>query len=432
MQKTVKIISLGCSKNTVDSEKLLKQLQYADYNTSYHGHDKKTDIVIVNTCGFINDAKEESVNTIIELAEARKRGEIGELYVMGCLSERYRQELEKEIPEVDQYFGVNKPAEILRHLGNDYKPAADPERILSGPPHYAYLKISEGCDRRCAFCAIPGIRGRYRSAPVDELVKETEILTDRGVKEVILIAQDLSYYGIDRYNRHMLTELCEALLGIDRVEWLRLHYLYPHSLQKDLLELMKDNPRICNYIDMPVQHISDKILSAMRRGHSSYDTKKLLYDIRNILPEAAIRSTLITGYPGETDKEFRELLEFVREFRFDRLGVFTYSHEEDTWAHKKFRDDIPMKVKKERADEIMAVQQEISLQNNIAMIGRKLTVIIDRQEQDYFVGRTEYDSPEVDQEVLVRGGEGKLKPGDFCKVQISSATEYDLEAVLAG
>jgi ribosomal protein S12 methylthiotransferase len=429
MQKNIKIVTLGCSMNTVDSEKLLKQFQYSGFNTGNRDNDNN-DIIIVNTCGFINDAKEESINTIVELAEARKRGEIGELYVMGCLSERYRDELKKEIPEVDRYFGVNKPDEILNYLVNDYRKAPDPDRILSGPSHYAYLKVSEGCNRSCAFCAIPGIRGRYISSPVEDLLAEAELLSARGVKEMILIAQDLSYYGKDRYKKQMLTPLCEKLLEISGIEWLRLHYLYPDSSHNELLKLIRDNPRICSYIDMPIQHISDNMLSAMKRKHSSRETKKILSGIRDIIPSAAIRTTIITGYPGETDRDFRELLDFIREFRFDRLGVFTYSHEEDTYAFNNFTDDIPLKIKKERAEEIMAVQQEISLQNNLSMKGREMPVIIDREEGGYFVGRTQYDSPEVDQEVIIKADTVTLKPGDIRRVLITSATEFDLEAEL--
>ena len=430
MQKSVKIITLGCSKNTVDSEKLLKQFQYAGYNVYHAENNRKTDIVIINTCGFINDAKEESVNTILELTEARKRGDIGKLYVMGCLSERYKDQLKKEIPEVDQYFGVNKPAEILKYLASGYNKSLDPDRILTGPPHYAYLKVSEGCNRNCAFCAIPGIRGRYISRSVEELVKEARILTGQGVKEIILIAQDLTYYGVDRYKKPMLTSLCEEILKNVDIEWLRLHYLYPGSIPEDLMQLMKGSPQICNYIDIPIQHISDNVLSGMKRNHSEKETRNLLSYIRTYLPEAAIRTTLITGYPGETENDFRILMDFITEFRFDRLGVFTYSHEEDTHAYNNFKDSIPEKLKRARADEIMALQQEISLQKNLSLMGKEMRVIVDKEEQGYFIARTEYDSPEIDQEILVKSGNHKLKPGDFCNVLITGATEFDLEASL--
>jgi len=429
MAKSVKIVSLGCSKNTVDSEKLLRQLQFAGYRPFTDDESLNTDIVIVNTCGFINDAKEESVDTILQLAAARKRGDIGELYVMGCLSERYRDQLIKEIPEVDRFFGVNKEEEILSCLAPAYRKMGETDRILSGPPHYAYLKVSEGCNRNCAFCAIPGIRGRYRSTPVESLVKEAEILVAGGVRELILIAQDLTYYGRDLYRRQALGDLISRILDNTGADWLRLHYLYPGSIPPGLLELMRQEPRICNYIDLPVQHISDKILTAMKRGHSEKDTRLLLEHIRNTLPEAAIRTTLITGYPGETEDDFRKLLDFVREFRFDRLGVFTYSHEEDTWAHSSLADNVPAKIKRERADIIMELQQEISFRKNLDMIGKEMLVLVDRTEGSQLVARSEYDSPDVDQEIFI-SSEGAVNAGagDFFHVRITSATEFELEA----
>lgn len=428
MSKSVKIISLGCSKNTVDSEKLLKQLNYSGFDTGIVKDGARQDIVIVNTCGFINDAREESINTILELTEAKERGEIGELYVMGCLSQKYKEELQKEIPEVDRYFGVNRPGDILRYLEKDYNKNLDPERILSGPPHYAYLKVSEGCDRQCAFCAIPGIRGRYISKPVDDLVKEAAILANGGVREIILIAQDLSYYGTDLYGQSMLVELCGRILDSTDIEWLRLHYLYPGRVGNDLLNLIRDNSRICNYIDIPIQHISDRLLRAMKRGHSEKDTRLLLSTIREQIPGAAIRTGLITGYPGETESDFMKLVDFIREFRFERLGVFTYSHEEDTHAYRKLTDNIPQKIKKERADHIMAVQQEISLQKNQLMVGKEMKVLIDRREEGYSIARSEYDSPEIDQEILISPSELDIKAGDFLNVLITGAAEFDLEA----
>ena len=429
MAKSVKIVSLGCSKNTVDSEKLLKQLQFAGYQPIPGGNMQDTDVVIVNTCGFINDAKEESVDTILELAGARKRGDIGELYVMGCLSERYRDQLIKEIPEVDRFFGVNKEEEILHSLAPNYKLLPEPARILSGPPHYAYLKVSEGFNHNCAFCAIPGIRGRYRSTPVDELVKEVKLLEAGGLREIILIAQDLTYYGRDLYGRQALVDLIRGILDNTGVDWLRLHYLYPGSIPGGLIELIKHEPRICNYIDLPVQHISDKILSAMKRGHSEKDTRNLLEHIRTILPGAAIRTTLITGYPGESENDFNKLLDFVREFRFERLGVFTYSHEEGTHAHSMFTDNIPGRIKRERADRLMELQQEISLCKNLDMAGKEMRVLIDRKEGTQLVARSEYDSPEVDQEIFI-SSEGAVKAGtgDFCKVRITSADYFELQA----
>ncbi len=430
MPESVKIVTLGCSKNTVDSEKLLRQLEYAGFSTHKQEAPEYHDIVIVNTCGFINDAKEESVNTILELIEAKKRKKIGRLIVMGCLSERYMNELRREMPEADSFFGVNKPGEILKYLQSSYHQSLDTERILTGPPHYAYLKVSEGCNRNCSFCAIPGIRGRYISKPVGKLVEEAQILTERGVKEVILIAQDLSYYGKDIYSKPMISSLCNELLEKTDIEWLRLHYLYPGSIPNDLLPLMKNSPRICNYIDIPVQHISNNILSRMKRNHSEYETRKLLSYIRDYIPAAAIRTTLITGFPGETDGDFKKLLDFVSEFRFERLGVFTYSHEEDTHAYQYLSDNIPEKIKRERADEIMAVQQQISLQKNREMVGRSIPVLIDRKENEYFISRSEYDSPEIDQEILIKKEKNKLKQGNFYNVIITGSSEFDLEARL--
>lgn len=430
MLKSVRIITLGCSKNTVDSEKLMKQLEYSGFNVDQNNDIDKAGIVIVNTCGFINDAKKESINTILELTEARKRGDIGQLYVIGCLSERYRDQLIAEIPEVDQYFGVNKPSEILKYLNCNYQKSLDPYRIISGPSHYAYLKVSEGCNRNCAFCAIPGIRGRYKSRSMEELVKETEILIGKGVKEIILIAQDLSYYGIDRYKKPLLTDLCNEILKTDGLEWLRLHYLYPGSIPDGLLELMKSNSKICNYIDIPIQHISESVLSGMKRNHSEKRTRKLLSYLREYVPEAAIRTTLISGYPVEKENDFRLLLDFISEFRFDRLGVFTYSHEEDTYAFINLSDTIPDSVKRERADKIMAIQQEISLEKNQGMIGKVMRVIIDREEDEYFIARSEYDSPEIDQEVLIRKENNAVKEGSFHNVLIERASEFDLEATL--
>lgn len=430
MSKSVKIITLGCAKNTVDSEKLLRQLQYAGYNIDFGQTGGKPDIVIVNTCGFINDAKEESINTILELTEARKRGDIGNLYVMGCLSERYRHELKREIPEVDQYFGVNKPQEILKYLSLAYNKSVDPDRILTGPPHYAYLKVSEGCNRNCSFCAIPGIRGRYISRPLEDLIDEAVILTGKGVKELVLIAQDLTYYGVDLYRKPMLTNLCKKIIDNTDIEWLRLHYLYPGSVSDELMQLMKINPRICNYIDIPIQHISDNVLKAMKRNHSADDTRKLLSYIRDYNPDAAIRTTLITGYPVETEYDFRLLMDYITEFRFDRLGVFTYSHEEDTYTYKNSADSIPEKVKRDRADKIMAVQQEISLERNLNLVGKEMKVLIDRKEGGYFMARSEYDSPDIDQEILVKADQREMHPGDFCNVLITGATEFDLKASL--
>ena len=430
MSKSVKIITLGCSKNTVDSEKLARQLDNSGYSIDLTSRESNADIVIVNTCGFINDAKEESINTILELIEARERGDIGKLYVMGCLSERYRDQLKHDIPEVDQYFGVNRPEEILDYLKSGYKNSLDPERLLSGPDHYAYLKVSEGCNRNCAFCAIPGIRGRYQSRPVKDIIEEAAFLVNRGVKEIILIAQDLSYYGKDLHRKPSLASLCESILQETEVKWLRLHYLYPGGVSNELLELIRLESRICNYIDIPIQHISDRVLSSMKRNHTGQDTRKQLQYIRDNIPGAAVRTTLITGYPGETDDDFMNLLDYVRDYRFDRLGVFTYSHEEDTYAHRNLSDDIPSKIKKERADIIMAAQQEISLERNRNLVGSIMRIIIDREEQDLYIGRTEHDSPEIDQEVLLSKKNNILERGEFYDVVITGASEFDLEAKL--
>ncbi|MEA1888089.1 MAG: 30S ribosomal protein S12 methylthiotransferase RimO [Bacteroidota bacterium] len=430
MAKSVKIISLGCSKNTVDSEKLLMQLQHAGFNVHHHDNAGKTDIVIINTCGFIDDAKEESINVILDYTEARKRGDIGQLFVMGCLSERYKDELRKEIPEADQYFGVNKPAEILGFMESDYKTSVEPDRIITGPHHYAYLKVSEGCNRNCSYCAIPGIRGRYKSRPVEELLSEAQLLANKGVKEIILIAQDLSFYGIDLYRKPMLTTLCKEILKNDSIEWLRLHYLYPGSIPDDLLSLIKKNPAICKYIDIPIQHISDNVLSAMKRNHSEDETRKLLSHIRDYLPEAAIRTTLITGYPVETENDFNKLMDFIYEFRFERLGVFTYSHEVGTPAFRNYKDIITDEIKRKRADDIMSLQQEISLAKNLSLVRKEMRVIIDRKEVGYCIARSEYDSPEIDQEVLIKAGNSNPKQGDLCNVLITGATEFDLEAKL--
>lgn len=430
MSRSVKIVTLGCSKNTVDSEKLLRQLQHSGYRIDQDGRQVKADIVIVNTCGFINDAREESIDTILELTDARERGDIGQLFVMGCLFERYREDLLKEIPEVDRYFGVNKPDEILRYLQSSYNASLNIDRILTGPGHYAYLKVSEGCNRQCSFCAIPGIRGRYRSAALEDLVEEARILSSGGVRELILIAQDLTYYGIDRYRKPVISRLCGEILSESDIEWLRLHYLYPGSIPSDLFPMMKSSPEICKYVDIPIQHITDRMLSAMKRNHSEYETKKVLSYIRDYMPEAAIRTTVITGFPGETDNDFRALLDFISDFRFERLGVFTYSHEEGTPVHGSSTDDIPEKVKRERADHIMAVQQEISLQKNLSMVGKELRVLIDREEGGYLIARSEFDSPEIDQEILIKQCGNEVPAGTFRKVRIRAASEFDMEAIL--
>ena len=394
--KKINIVTLGCSKNIVDSEKLLRQVQAGGYSIVHNSSVlSASDTVIVNTCGFINDAKEESIDTILRFVKAREAGQISNLYVMGCLAERYMDTLKSEIPEVKKYFGVNNMTGILHELGVTERKDLMTDRSLSGPGHYAYLKVSEGCDRTCSFCAIPLIRGKCISRPLEELVKEAGILASQGVRELILIAQDLSYYGLDLYGRQMLPELVSELLKTESLEWIRLHYLYPANFPIGLIEIMKANPRICRYIDIPIQHISDKMLRLMRRSHDRRETEAILNRLRNELPDAVIRTTLIAGHPGETQKEHEELKQFVESFRFDRLGVFAYSHEEDTHSWKNYTDEIPADVKESRVSELMSLQQGISSEKNEKLVGRNLKVIIDRREGEYFIGRSEYDSPEV-------------------------------------
>jgi len=424
MNKKINIVTLGCSKNLVDSEKLLRQLSAGGFEVLHNSNDT-ADTVIINTCGFIRDAKEESIDTILRFVRAKERGEIRNLYVMGCLAERYMHELKKEIPEVKKYFGVNNITDVLGEMGLKLRDDLLTERMLTGPDHYAFLKISEGCDRTCAFCAIPLIRGKYKSRPVEELVTEAEKLGNTGVKELILIAQDLSYYGMDLYKRQALPDLVKELLEITSLEWIRLHYLYPANFPMGLIPLIKENSRICRYIDIPVQHISDKMLQIMRRSHGSEETRHILNTIRKELPDAAIRTTLIAGHPGETDEDFKELRSFVSEFRFDRLGVFSYSHEEDTYSHKKYTDEVSEEIKETRVSELMEIQQEISAELNRDKKGKILKTIIDRKEGKYFIGRTEHDSPEVDQEVLIPS-EYVLHPGNFYNIEITESTEFDL------
>jgi ribosomal protein S12 methylthiotransferase len=423
--KKINIVTLGCSKNTVDSEKILKQIQAGGYSVVYDPSDISADTVIINTCGFINDAKEESIETILRFVKASKLGPINNLYVMGCLSERYMDALKSEIPEVKTYFGVNSMNQILQELGIALKKDLLPERVLTGPGHYAYLKVSEGCDRSCSFCSIPLIRGKYISRPVEELVEEASNLAGHGVKELILIAQDLSYYGLDLYKTQKLPELISELLKIESLEWIRLHYLYPANFPEEIISLMKENSRICKYIDIPIQHISGKMLELMKRSHDESEIRSLLYKLRKELPDAAIRTTLIAGHPGETEKEYDELKEFISEFRFDRLGVFAYSHEDGTYSYDNYKDDISERVKESRVAELMAIQQSISEELNLEKTGKILKVLIDRRDGEFFVGRTEYDSPEVDNEVLI-SVKNDLKPGIFYNILITGSTDFDL------
>ncbi len=424
----VNIITLGCSKNTVDSQKLMRQLEAGGYTVTA-GSPDPADIVIINTCGFIHDAKEESIDTIISHAKTMQREGGGKLFVMGCLVERYRNELKESLPEVDNWFGVNRPAEIISHLGLSYRQELTGERVITGPRHYAYLKVSEGCDRTCAFCAIPDIRGRYTSVPMEELVTEARFLASKGVKELILIAQDLTLYGTDIYGRQMLPELVRRLSDISELGWIRLHYLYPTGFPYEILEMMQADPKICRYIDIPVQHISDTVLRKMRREHDSSETRRLLDDIRRMVPDAAVRTTVIAGHPGETEKEFRELLSFIVEQRFDRLGAFRYSHEENTHGFINYSDDIPEKTKEKRVAQIMELQQGISAEKNAELSGTVMKVIIDRKEGLFHIGRSQYDSPEVDQEILITSRK-KIEPGTFVDVKITGSTEFDLYAEL--
>ena len=422
-KQVLNIVTLGCSKNKVDSEHLAALL-----NNTYkivHDSEEKSDVVIINTCGFIGDAKEESIDTILEYAELRKANKIKKLYVMGCLSERYKKELSKEIHEVDAFFGVEPVQHVAADiLKSDYHAEYCCERVLSTPSHYAYLKISEGCNRHCAFCAIPLIRGDHKSVPMEDLVKEAENLAKKGVKELILIAQDLTYYGYDIDGKSHIVELVQKLTEVDGIEWIRLHYGYPLGFPVELLELMRDNPKICHYIDLPLQHISTPILKAMRRGVTREQTIEFVKKVRSYVPDIAFRSTFIVGFPGETEEQFNELIDFIKEMRFERAGVFAYSAEEGTPAYE-LEDDVPEDVKKARVDIFMDVQQDISLEINSKRLGRTEKVLIDRTEGGYYVGRTQYDSPEVDDEVLISMKDNKLEIGSFVNVKIIQADYFD-------
>ena len=388
-------------------------------------HEQEGNIVVINTCGFINNAKEESINTILEYVQQKEAGLIDKVFVMGCLSERYKPDLEKEIPDVDQYFGTSELPALLKVLGADYKHELIGERLTTTPKNYAYLKISEGCDRPCSFCAIPLMRGAHISTPIEALVTEAEKLAAKGVKELILIAQDITYYGIDLYKKRALADLLRALVKVEGIEWIRIHYAFPTGFPMDVIEVMKEEPKICNYLDIPLQHISDPILASMKRGTTQEKTTKLLKKFREAMPEMAIRTTLIVGYPGETQADFEALKSFVKEMRFDRLGCFTYSHEENTTAYE-LEDDVPEEVKLARANEIMEIQSQISWELNQEKIGKTFRCLIDRKEGNYFVGRTEYDSPDVDNEVLIDAKKHYVKTGDFVEVKIIDATDYDL------
>lgn len=416
------MVTLGCSKNVYDSEVLMGQLKAGGKEVV---HEKEGNIVVINTCGFINNAKEESINTILDYVQQKEAGLVDKVFVMGCLSERYKPDLEKEIPDVDQYFGTSELPALLKVLGADYKHELIGERLTTTPKNYAYLKISEGCDRPCSFCAIPLMRGAHISTPIEDLVTEAEKLAAKGVKELILIAQDITYYGLDLYKKRALADLLRALVKVEGIEWIRIHYAFPTGFPIDVLEVMKTEPKICNYLDIPLQHISDKILTSMKRGTTQEKTTKLLTKFREAVPEMAIRTTLIVGYPGETEEDFQALKDFVKAMRFDRLGCFTYSHEENTTAYE-LADDVPEEVKLQRANEIMELQSQISWELNQEKVGKVFRCLIDRKEGNYFVGRTEYDSPDVDNEVLIDAKKHYVKIGDFTDVKIIEAADYDL------
>ena len=428
--KKVNVITMGCSKNLVDSESLMRQLEYNGFQV-VHDSNKSSDIVIINTCGFINDAKKESIETILQFEGLRESNKIDKLFVFGCLSERYKSELETEIPVVDKFFGVNSLKELIEETGANYKEELIGERLLTTPKHYAYLKISEGCDRTCSFCAIPLIKGKHKSRPIEELIKEAEFLIQKGVKEIILIAQDLSYYGIDIYKEYKLAELIDRLSDLKGLKWLRLHYTFPAKFPMNVLEVMKAKPNICKYMDIPVQHISDKLLKMMRRGITKQQTYDLINQFRNEIPEMALRTTLLVGHPGETDEDFKELVDFVRFAKFERLGVFTYSEEENTYSAINYKDDIPFSIKQSRMEEIMEIQREVSNELNKNRIGALYEVLIERKEGDYYVGRTQFDSPDVDNEVIVKSEKKKLRIGSFYKIKVTDSDDFDLSGVLA-
>jgi len=425
-QNKVSVITLGCSKNLVDSEVLMSQMKHGGYDVAHDTWSKDRNIVIVNTCGFIDRAKEESINTILEYADAKNAGKIEKLYVTGCLSARYKDSLETEIPEVDAYFGTNELPRLLKTLKVDYKHELIGERLLTTPSHYAFLKISEGCNRTCSFCAIPLMRGKHISKTIEEVVDEAKKLAAKGVKEIMLIAQELTFYGLDIYKKRTLPKLLAELNKVEGIEWIRLHYAYPAQFPMEIIDAIAENEKVCNYLDMPLQHASDNILNAMRRNITNAETIKLIEAIRKRVPDIALRTTMLVGFPGETEQDFDNLKNFIEQSRFERLGVFTYSHEESTRAHG-LEDDVPQEVKEERAAELMAVQESISAELNQQKIGKTFKVLFDRKEGNHFIGRTEFDSPEVDNEVLVEATKQYVRVGDFAQVKITSASEFDLQ-----
>ena len=427
-RKTIDIITLGCSKNLVDSERLMRQLENAGYRVTHDAERPKGEIAVINTCGFIGDAKEESINMILEFAQAKEEGNLERLYVMGCLSERYLQELKIEIPQVDKFYGKFNWTELLQDLGKAYDQCLNIERTLTTPAHYAYLKISEGCDRKCSYCAIPIITGKHVSRPMEEILDEVKYLVARGVKEFQIIAQELTYYGIDLYHKQMLPELVERISEIPGVEWIRLHYAYPAHFPVELFRVMRERSNVCKYMDIALQHISDNMLQKMRRHVTKEDTYRLIEQFRKEVPGIHLRTTLMVGHPGESEADFEDLKEFVRQVRFDRMGAFAYSEEEGTYAAANYADEIPSDIKQARLDELMRIQQEIAAELGAAKVGQSLKVIIDRLEGDYYVGRTEFDSPEVDSEVLIEATDQELEIGQFYQAEIVASDDFDLYA----
>ena len=425
-RNTIDIITLGCSKNLVDSEKLMRQLEANGYKVTHDSPNPQGEIAVINTCGFIGDAKEESINMILEFCEAKEEGRLKKLYVMGCLSERYLKELELEIPQVDKFYGKFNWNELLADLGKEFHDEMAIERTLTTPKHYAYLKISEGCDRSCAYCAIPIITGKHTSRPMEEIIDEVKLLVSQGVKEFQIIAQELTYYGVDLYKSQKLPELIEKIAQVPGVEWIRLHYAYPTHFPEDLFRVMRENDNVCKYMDIALQHISDNMLTRMRRNVSKSETYDLIEKFRQKVPGIHLRTTLMVGFPGETEEDFEELKEFVQKARFDRMGAFAYSEEEGTYAAENYEDSIPQEVKQARLDELMALQQEISADLSHNKIGQEFKVIIDRKEGEYYIGRTQFDSPEVDPEVLIKADGKRLFSGRFYQVRITNADDFDL------
>lgn len=426
-KKKINIVTLGCSKNLVDSERLYKQLEANGYSVVHDSNDTSAKVVVINTCGFIGDAKEESIDTILSFAHAKEKGRIRHLFVMGCLSERYKKELQLEIPEVDEFFGVNNLEDIINAIGGDLKSDLLGERTITTPKHYAYLKISEGCNWGCSYCAIPLIRGKHVSVPIENLVTEAKSLAAKGVRELLVIAQDTTYYGLDIYGKRMLAELLNKLSEIEGIEWIRLHYAYPTYFPDDVIDVIRDNPKVCKYLDIPFQHISDKVLKKMRRGINCEETYALINKLKTEIPDIALRTTLLVGHPGETEAEFQQLVEFVKDVKFDRLGVFPYSEEENTYAAINFNDSVSEETKQERVEAIMQLQSEIALKKNQERVGKKMRVLIDRFEGDFYIARSQYDSPEVDQEVLIDADRDAII-GEFYDVEITDAEEFDLFA----